>query len=325
VYVQSFSVSAQEATPTGIFFSPDGINMYIVGATGDEVNQYLLSTAWNISTASFVRLFSVSAQDTSPQGLFFKPDGTKMYIVGATGDDVNEYDLSIAWNISTASFIQLFSVAAQDTTPTGVSFKNDGTKMYIIGSISDSVHEYTLGTAWNISTAVYLQSFSVAAQSITPTDISFTNDGTQMYIIGSDDDRVYKYTLGTAWDISTAVYLQSFSVVAQESSPQGLFVKSDSTEMYIVGDTGDAIYEYTFIYPNIAVTTFNDTQQQYLNTQVITASTAQTVLAIQSISNEISLPLATTRATASTAGGTSQITVDSTSGFIVNATVQCQV
>jgi hypothetical protein len=111
VYVQSFSVSAQEETPTGIFFSPDGINMYIVGATGDEVNQYLLSTAWNISTASFVRLFSVSAQDTSPQGLFFKPDGTKMYIVGATGDDVNEYDLSTAWTISTASFIQLFSVA----------------------------------------------------------------------------------------------------------------------------------------------------------------------------------------------------------------------
>ena len=322
VYVQSFSVSTQEATPTGIFFSPDGINMYIVGSTGDEVNQYLLSTAWNISTASFVRLFSVSAQDTSPQGLFFKPDGTKMYIAGDTGNDINEYALSTAWNISTASFIQVFSVAAQDATPTGVSFKNDGTKMYVIGLISDSVHEYTLGTAWNISTAVYLQSFSVAAQSITPTDISFTNDGTQMYIIGSDDDRVYKYTLGTAWDISTAVYLQSFSVAAQDSSPQGLFVKSDSTEMYIVGDTGNAVYEYTFTYPDIAVTTFNDTQQQYLNTQVITASSDQTVLAIQSISNEISLPLATTRATASTAGGTNQITVDSTTGFVVGATVQ---
>jgi hypothetical protein len=72
----------------------------------------------------------------------------------------------------------------------------------------------------------------------------------------------------------------------------------------------------------IAVTTFNDTQQQYLNTQVITVSSTEVVNAIQSISNEITLPLAVTRATASTAGSPNQITVDSTSGFAVNATVE---
>jgi hypothetical protein len=72
----------------------------------------------------------------------------------------------------------------------------------------------------------------------------------------------------------------------------------------------------------IAVTTFNDTQQQYLNTQVITVGSSEVVNAIQSISNEISLPLAITRATASTAGSPNQITVDSTTGFAVNATVQ---
>jgi len=58
--------------------------------------------------------FSVAAQETNPSGMFFKPDGTKMYVIGFTGDDVNEYDLSTAWDITTASYLQNFSVAAQE-------------------------------------------------------------------------------------------------------------------------------------------------------------------------------------------------------------------
>jgi hypothetical protein len=67
--------------------------MYIVGVSGQDVNEYDLSTAWDISSASYLQNFSVSAQETSPRGVFFKPDGLKMYIVGVSGQDVNEYDL----------------------------------------------------------------------------------------------------------------------------------------------------------------------------------------------------------------------------------------
>jgi hypothetical protein len=61
-----------------------------------------------------------------------------------------------------------------------------------------------------------------------------------------------------------------------------------------------------------------------LNTQVIGdgISTAPVVNAIQSISNNISLPLAVTDATATTAGAPNEITVNSTTGFAVNATVE---
>ena len=88
---------------------------------------------WNISTATFAQSFSVSAQETTPTSVFFKPDGLKMYVLGFAGDDVNEYNLSTAWNISTATFLQVFSVSAQDVTPNAVSFKPDGTKMYVVG------------------------------------------------------------------------------------------------------------------------------------------------------------------------------------------------
>jgi len=252
-----FNVSAQDTAPTGIFFKPDGTKMYVIGNTGDDVNEYDLSTAWDISTASYLQNFSVAAQDTAPSGIFFKPDGTKMYVTGTTGGDVNEYDLSTAWDISTASYLQNFSVAAQETTPSGMFFKPDGTKMYVIGTSGDDVNEYDLSTAWDITTASYLQNFSVAAQETSPTGIFFKPDGTKMYVIGTSGDDVNEYDLSTAWDITTASYLQNFSVAAQETSPSGIFFKPDGTKMYVIGTTGDAVWQYstgfvgdaTFTYP----------------------------------------------------------------------------
>ncbi|MCH6574844.1 MAG: aminotransferase class V-fold PLP-dependent enzyme, partial [Bacteroidetes bacterium] len=50
---------------------------------------------WRVSTAVFKQTFSVSGQETGPEGIFFKPDGTKMYVLGSSGDNVNEYDLGL--------------------------------------------------------------------------------------------------------------------------------------------------------------------------------------------------------------------------------------
>ncbi len=241
----AFSVAAQDTSPQGIFFKPDGTKMYVIGTIGDDVNEYDLSTAWDVSSASYLQNFSVSAQETIPTGIFFKPDGTKMYVIGNSGDDVNEYDLSTAWDVSTASYLQNFSVAAQETVPSGVFFKPDGTKMYVIGNSGDDVNEYDLSTAWDVSTASYLQNFSVAAQEINPSGIFFKPDGTKMYVIGTTGDDVNEYDLSTAWDVTSASYLQNFSVAAQESGPQSIFFKPDGTKMYVIGSIGDAVYSYT--------------------------------------------------------------------------------
>jgi len=55
----------------------------------------ILTNNYDVSNASFVDNFSVSAQDTIPQGMAFNNDGTKLYVVGDVGNDINEYDLAI--------------------------------------------------------------------------------------------------------------------------------------------------------------------------------------------------------------------------------------
>ena len=167
----------------------------------------LLGGTWDVSTASHLHRYYVSTQDSDPTSVFFKPDGLKMYIIGSDGDDVYEYDLDTAWDVTTAFFLQSFDVAAKENTPQGVFFKPDGTKMYVVGSNGDKVHEYDLSTAWDISTAVFLQLFSV--QDTAPEGIFFKPDGLKMYIVGSGGDSVYEYDLGTTSTITLPAALEN--------------------------------------------------------------------------------------------------------------------
>jgi len=142
----SFSVSSQDTTPISITFNNDGSKMYMVGNTNDSVYQYTLTTPFDLSTASYDTVsFSVSSQDTDPRGITFNNDGSKMYMVGATNDSVYQYTLTTPFDLSTASYDNVsFSVTAQDTTPRGITFNNDGSKIYMVGYTNDSVYQYTL-------------------------------------------------------------------------------------------------------------------------------------------------------------------------------------
>lgn len=243
-FAQSFSIGGQESLALSMFFKPDGTKMYIVGFSGDDVNEYDLGTAWDVSTSSYTRNFSVSSQSADPSGVFFKADGTRMYIAGSADSEINEYSLSTAWNVSTASYVRNFSVSGQDSFPAGVFFKDDGSKMYVLGNDNRFVNEYNLGTAWNISTASYLQNFSVSSQDSGPFGLFFKPDGSKMYMVGDSGNDVNEYDLSSAWDISTASFLQNFSVSSQDTNPSGISFKPDGTKMYVVGYSADNVNEY---------------------------------------------------------------------------------
>ena len=193
------SVAAQEPSPLSVFFKPDGIKMYILGNQNKTVNQYNLSTPWDVSTAIFEtgKFKSVAAQDANTHDVFFKPDGTKMYILGNFNKSVYQYNLSTPWDVSTAIFEtgKFKSVVAQASSPTRASFKPDGSKMYIMGLANKTVYQYNLSTPWDVSTAIFETGKTklVSAQDISPYGIFFKPDGSKMYIMGIANKTVYQY------------------------------------------------------------------------------------------------------------------------------------
>jgi len=252
---KSFSVIAQDSNPRGLFFKPDGTKFYVVGGTNARAYQYSCATAWDVSTASYdTKSFSVVEQDNTMNGLFFKPDGTRLYAVGQVSDNISQYDLPLAWDVVNAGFgIKAFAVNLQDTGPNDLTFGSDGTKLYVIGNTGDAVYQYTCSTAWDINTAVFNYNSSgaygrarVSTQETNPTGLFFKPDGTKFYIVGTTNDTVFQYSCATAWDVSTASYdTKSFSVAAQETTPNGLFFKPDGTTFYIVGNSTDTVYQYS--------------------------------------------------------------------------------
>jgi len=243
-FIQSFDVSPQDGSPQGLAFNSDGSQLYVIGASNANVYQYGLSTAYDISTASFVRSLDVSPQDSTPIGLVFKPDGSQLYVIGNSTSNVYQYGLSTAYDISTASFSQSFDVSSQDGSPTGLALKPDGSQLYVTGDNNINVYQYGLSTAYDISTASFVRSFDVSPQDGSPTGLVFKPDGSQLYVIGSSNTSVYQYGLSTAYNISTASFVRSLDVSPQDAIPTGLVFKPDGSQLYVIGASNANVYQY---------------------------------------------------------------------------------
>jgi 6-phosphogluconolactonase (cycloisomerase 2 family) len=243
------SVSGQDGQMGGMFFKDDGTKLYLIGVNNRVVYQYTLSTAWDITTATYDTVsFSVAAEVGGPSFLSvsFKNDGAKMFVCTPTnGGSVYEYDLSTPWDLSTAAYNSAnFSTGV---TALSAAFKSDGTKMYVSTLSPNTIRQYTLSTPWSVSTATYDDVLLTIAtnRGASPRYIVFSPDGLRVYVISNSVNAIYMYSLATAWDLSTAVYPGPFSVLAQDSVPLDMAFSSDGTKMFVVGSTNDRVYQYT--------------------------------------------------------------------------------
>lgn len=212
-YVEPLQVNI----PTKIQWKDDGTIMYVMcnsASAGDGdgdsgwIFEYDLSTAWDVSTASYNGNFFDA--DDNAQGFYMKQDGTKFYISEDTGSkSVIEYDLSTAWDITTASLSgDTYDYTAEGTRSCGVTFKPDGTVMYLsFNDGTENIKSYDLSTAWDITTAVHNDTLNV--------DVSYgrggcdiSPDGTTLIAYlstsGTDGATLAEYRMSTPWDLSTA-------------------------------------------------------------------------------------------------------------------------
>ncbi|OEK06498.1 LamG-like jellyroll fold domain-containing protein [Roseivirga misakiensis] len=242
------SLSAQETDPEALLFNDDGTVLYVLGRAVADINEYSLSTPYDISTASFTQIaLDVSSQDDTPQSIIFNDDGTVLYLLGNTGNDVTEYSLSSAYDISTAMFVQVaLIVTTQEEEPQDFMFNNTGSRLYVLGSTTGEVHEYILSTAFDISTASFLQTaLDLSSQESEARAMTFDETGDFLYVMGNSGDDVNEYSLSTAYNISTASFVEVvLSFNGQENSPQDFAYNDTGSKLYLVGNNGDDVNEY---------------------------------------------------------------------------------
>lgn len=197
----------------------------------------IVTAPYDVSSISYTGNFlSVASQDSSPQGLAFKPDGTKMFILGTgTGTGVvYEFDLSTAWDITTASFIQSFTTPYAANNNIDITMKPDGTRMYITDDSSRGVRQYNLSTAWDVSTAAYNSFASTSALGADLGAIVFSPDGTRMYVTEPLDRELGQFSLSTPWEVSTATYVNRLYDGNLSSSSRGMAISNDGSRIVVV-------------------------------------------------------------------------------------------
>jgi len=247
----SVSFSTAYDPNAGIAFSTDGTKMYAGHLDIDSVVEYTLSTAWDITTASVSHTFSVISQDTFISGLAFKPDGTVMYITGRSVDNIYQYTLSTAWDLSSASYAsKLLYVGSQGGQPYGLAFSGDGTRVSVQND-TRTIYEYTLSTAWDISTGSYASaSFAFTSQSSGARSFAWNADGTKLFLNSYSDDTVYQYSLSTAYRPSTASYDSVSYAYGALATSIGITFGDNGTKMYLNnGASTGSVHQYNSATP----------------------------------------------------------------------------
>jgi len=223
---------------------------------GSQVTASIGYTIGDISSATYdSKVYNTGGSTNS---LHFKQDGTMFWVINQSAHNVNQYSLSTAWDISTSSNDAVsFDLTNESANSMGVVISTDGTKMYILDN-DRNLYQYTLGTAWNITTAVYDNASVLFNEALQLMDFTITDEGTALYMVSAQTDKVYQYALGTAWDINTLVYnSKNISAGASNGTLRDIIITPDGSQMMVIDDS-DFESEKTWLYDlgtNFDVTT----------------------------------------------------------------------
>ena len=248
---KSFSVASQASLPAALQIKTDGTKLYVFNRNGvsSAIYQYSLSTAFDVSTASYDSVLLTLDKSAQSYGSYIDSTGTYVYHISSTGV-IYQYSMSIAWDLSTASYdSKTITLSSQDTSTQGLYLGDSGTKLYIMGTTNTTVYQYALSIAYDITTATYAsKSLSVIAQSGSAQDIWFSESGLYLFYMGYSNTSIYMYTLSTAWDVSTATYSNaSLDVSSNGQYHFGLCFTATGDKLYVPSHGDDSIYQYSTV------------------------------------------------------------------------------
>jgi len=201
-----------------------------------------LSSSNVFAAPTHVTEYDVESEEADITGIAFNPDGTKMFIVGIGGDEVNEYSLSVGFDLS--STITVFSpldVRDQDNAPQDVAFNSDGTVIFVIGKQRANIDSWSLSAPYDLSTNSLIATTPLGGN---PRALKFNPDGTKMFILNFTGKQVEEYALSTAYDPATKSSSTNYSVSDSGDALQGMGFSSDGTKMFIVSSIDNNIHEY---------------------------------------------------------------------------------
>jgi hypothetical protein len=165
-YVNNYDITAFIAGGSHsmeLFVSPDGLKMFMTNVSIDLLAEFSMFPAWDVTSLTHVYSTTTALWgNTYPTDLFFSENGDYAYSI-SIDTSIRRYTLSTPWDIGLASMTNIgnYDLNSIITGPlvqgfSGIHFNRYGTKLYLSNRTgSYGIHQFTLGTAWDVSSASY--------------------------------------------------------------------------------------------------------------------------------------------------------------------------
>lgn len=203
---------------------------------------------WDVAYASYdSKSFDYLSQTALAQWMFFSTDWTECYVIWNTEDDIFQYTLSTPRDASTASYSgKSLDISPKTSNLKQLHISGDWTKLYCYDFWSSIIHQYSLATAWDISTGTFVAS-GTFNQWWGFRSLCIKPDWTKVYVLCTTwADKIYQYSLSTAWDITTWSY-DSVSLTVTwwwESSSVDFDISPDGHHLYTIWTQTDSVNQF---------------------------------------------------------------------------------
>jgi hypothetical protein len=240
-YDSAYTLPSAITNVRGIVVSDDETKFLIndISASTNYLTRIELTTAGDLSTASVADTSSIG---TGTKFNLFLQSPSIVRAMDVSNDQIRKYQLNNDFGDTISSNTFNNVPAGANTTsadnPAGVTFNDDGSKMFIVDFNADGVQEFSLSTGYDVSTATYTDNGDVSAQTVSPYSQCWNSDGTKMYVFetGAGVSELFQYTLSTAYDVSTKSYDGSLLLddgVLSGALAFGIVVNSNDNALYV--------------------------------------------------------------------------------------------
>ena len=158
-----------------------------------------------------------------------------MYITGSAADKISQYNLTRAFDITSAALEKSVTINSVEAAPQGVKFNSDGTVIFILGTGNDGIDRWSLSTPYDIGSIIAANTTFTSIGG-DPRGFDFNNDGTKMFILDQADKQIEEYNLSTPYNPATKTLNNTLSntFTSSVNSHQGLAFNNDGSKMFVV-------------------------------------------------------------------------------------------
>ena len=167
----------------------------VVDASGTQTIPYADTVYTDTFTGDgSTTAFALSQAPTDASQLDIFIGGQRLLLTSEDGSTINYSIGGDNTDITKATYSTVSpTLTSTDNDVRDVKWNNNGTKMFMLGRANDSVYEYSVSTAWDVSTITYVRLLNIGVVSATQGDnaansIEFNTDGTKLFVLGQGQD-----------------------------------------------------------------------------------------------------------------------------------------